>query len=55
MPEELHPGVYLEEVAYRSKAIPGVPTLVFLAGVLLGVAAAVALERARRRRLPPTP
>jgi hypothetical protein len=48
MPEDLHPGIYVEEVAYRSKAIPGVPTLVFLAGVLLGVAAAIALEKARR-------
>lgn len=56
MPEDLHPGIYVEEVAYRSKAIPGVPTVVlFLAGVLLGVAAAIALDRARRRRLPPTP
>jgi hypothetical protein len=46
VPEELYPGVYVEEVAYRSKAIPGVPTFALvLAGVLLGVAAAIALER----------
>jgi uncharacterized protein with ACT and thioredoxin-like domain len=56
LPEELHPGVYVEEVAYRSKAIPGVPTVALvLAGVLLGVAAAIALEKVRRRHLPPTP
>ena len=56
MAEDLHPGVYIEEVAYRSKVIPGVSTvIIFLAGVLLGVAAAIALEMLRRRRLPPTP
>jgi phage tail sheath protein FI len=56
VPEDFHPGVYVEEVAYRSKSIPGVPTaIIFLVGVLLGVAAAIALETARRRRLPPTP
>jgi hypothetical protein len=56
VPEDLSPGIYVEEVAYRSKAIPGVPTVaIVLAGVLLGVAAAIALERVRRRRLPPTP
>jgi hypothetical protein len=56
VPEDLHPGIYVEEVAYRSKAIPGVATVaLILAGVLLGVAAAIAFERARRPRLPPTP
>jgi hypothetical protein len=51
VPEELHPGVYVEEVAYRSRTIPGVPTVVvLLAGVLLGVAAGIALERTRCRR-----
>lgn len=56
MAEDLHPGVYLEEVAYRAKATPGVPTaLTFLVGVLLGAAAAIALGKARRRCLPPTP
>jgi len=47
--EPLHPGVYVEEAAYRSKVIPGVIT--FLAGVLLGVAAAIVLERLCHPRL----
>ena len=77
MPEHLAPGVYVEEVAYRSKPIEGVSTTtkgfvgsirrgadaivrgaaVFGLGVLLGVAAASAVDkrRRRRRRVPPTP
>jgi hypothetical protein len=51
--EDLNPGVYLEEVAYRSEVIPGV--IIFLAGMLLGVAAAIALDMLDRRRLPPAP
>jgi phage tail sheath protein FI len=77
MPEYLAPGVYLEEVAYRSKPIEGVSTCtkgfigsirlsaaavvrgaaVVGLGVLLGVVAAIAADRWRRRprRVPPTP
>ena len=51
MPEYLAPGVYLEEVSYRSKTIEGVPTSVgaLVLGILLGVIAAIAVDRARRR------
>jgi apolipoprotein N-acyltransferase len=58
VPEYLAPGVYVDEVPSESKVIPGVPTgaMAFAAGVLLGLVAALALERARRRRhLSPIP
>jgi hypothetical protein len=45
--EYLAPGVYLEEVGFRAKSIPGV--FVFLIGIVLGVAASVAVDRLRRR------
>jgi len=47
MPEYLSPGVYVEDVSYRAKAIEGVST--FVLGVVIGVAAAVAVDRLRRR------
>jgi phage tail sheath protein FI len=52
VPEYLAPGVYVEEISYRSKAIDGVPTSVgaLVLGIFLGVAAAIAVDRARRRR-----
>ena len=58
VPEYLAPGVFVEEASYRSKAIEGVATTgfgAFLFGILLGVFAALAIERARRRRrFPPS-
>ena len=56
MPEYLAPGVFVEEVSYRSKAIDGVATTgvgAFVLGILLGLFAALAVDRARRRRHPP--
>jgi hypothetical protein len=52
-----YPGVYLEEASYRSKAIAGVPTSLgaFVLGIFLGVVAAIAADRARRRRHAPSP
>jgi hypothetical protein len=53
VPEYLAPGVFVEEVSYRSKAIDGVTTTgagAFLLGVFLGLIAALAVDRARRRR-----
>lgn len=53
MPEYLAPGVYVEEVSYRSKAIDGVATTgvgAFVVGIVLGLFAAIAIDRARRRR-----
>jgi hypothetical protein len=47
MAEYLAPGVHLEEVGFRAKSIPGVS--VFLFGVILGVAASVAVDSLRRR------
>jgi len=57
VPEYLAPGVYVEEVSYRSKAIEGVSTSLgaFVLGIFLGVVAAIAVDRARRRRHPPPP
>ena len=52
MPEYLQPGVYVEEVSYRSKSIPGVPTSaagVIALGVLIGVFVAVLVDAVRRR------
>jgi len=46
VPELLSPGVYLEEVSYRAKAIEGVST--FVLGVVIGVAVALAVDRMRR-------
>ena len=39
MPEYLAPGVFVEEVSYRSKAIEGVPTGLgaFVLGIFLSV------------------
>jgi hypothetical protein len=60
VPEDLAPGVYVEETGYRSKAIDGVSTNTggltgFLVGVLVGAVAAIAVSaRRRRRRRPPT-
>jgi phage tail sheath protein FI len=48
MTEYLHPGVYVEEVNYRTKVIDGVATLVV--GMLIGVAASIAIDRLRRAR-----
>ena len=56
MPEYLAPGLFVEEVSYRSKAIDGVVTAgvrAFVLGVFLGLFAALALDRARRRRRVP--
>jgi hypothetical protein len=58
VPEYLAPGVFVEEVSYRSKAIEGVSTsaggfAAFLLGVLLGLGASIAMEKARRRRRRP--
>jgi hypothetical protein len=52
VPEVLAPGVFLEEASYRSKAIDGVSTAVgpFVLGILLGLSAALAVDRARRWR-----
>ena len=41
MSDERAPGVYVEEVSYRSRSIPGVPVLAWVvAAALLGVALA---------------
>jgi hypothetical protein len=58
VPEYLAPGVFVEEVSYRSKAIEGVSTsaggfAAFLLGVLLGLGASIAMEKARRMRRRP--
>ena len=58
MAEDLAPGVFVEEVSYRSRVIEGVSTssggfVAFLLGVLLGIAASVAADKARRRRRRP--
>jgi hypothetical protein len=53
MPEYLAPGVFVEEVSYRSKAIDGVATTgvgALVLGIFLGLFAAIAVDRARRRR-----
>jgi phage tail sheath protein FI len=47
MAEYLAPGVYVEEVGFRAKSIAGVST--FLLGIILGVAASLAVDRLRRR------
>jgi phage tail sheath protein FI len=49
MPEYLHPGVYVEEVSYRTRVIDGVAT--FVLGMLVGVAASIAIDRLRRARV----
>jgi hypothetical protein len=58
VPEYLAPGVFVEEVNYRSKAIDGVATTgveAFVLGIFLGLLAALAVDRARRRRrFPPS-
>ena len=46
MPDEVFPGVFVEEVSYRAKLIEGVSTL--LIGVGIGVLASIALDRLRR-------
>ena len=46
MAEYLAPGVYVEEVSLRATAIDGVAT--FATGVLIGVAASIAIECLRR-------
>jgi phage tail sheath protein FI len=46
MAEYLEPGVYVEEVSYRSRVIEGVATLVV--GMLIGVTASIAIDRLRR-------
>jgi phage tail sheath protein FI len=48
MTEYLHPGVYVEEVSYRTKVIDGVATLVV--GMLIGVAVSIAIDRLRCAR-----
>jgi hypothetical protein len=55
VPEYLAPGVFVEEVSYRSKAIEGVPTGLgaFVLGIFLSVVVCIAADRARRRRHPP--
>jgi hypothetical protein len=56
VPEYLAPGVYVEEVSYRSKSIPGVSTSTtgfLLLGMLIGVGVALLVDR-RRRGCPPT-
>jgi tetrahydromethanopterin S-methyltransferase subunit F len=70
VPEYLAPGVYVEEISYRAKAIAGVSTGttglgairdvaswvgLVLAGVLIGVAGSIAVEKVCRgcRRSPP--
>jgi hypothetical protein len=53
MPEYLAPGVYIEEVTYRSKSIAGVFTSAGGAlgvGVLTGVGLAVLVDQFLRRR-----
>lgn len=47
MNEELAPGVFIEEVPYRSRTIAGVPVLIW---GLAAVMAAFALVRLRRHR-----
>jgi uncharacterized protein involved in exopolysaccharide biosynthesis len=58
VPEYLAPGVFVEEASYRSKAIDGVSTTgvgAFALGIFLGLFAALAADRARRRRrFPPS-
>src|SRR5512133_691144 len=55
VPEYLAPGVFVEEVSYRSKAIDGVATTGVVLGIFLGLFAALAVDRAcRRRRFPPS-
>jgi hypothetical protein len=52
VPEYLAPGVFVEEAGYRSKAIDGVATTgvgAFVIGIFLGLLAALAVARARRR------
>lgn len=46
MTEYLQPGVYVEERSFPGKLIDGVAT--FVAGVLLGVAAAIVVDCLRR-------
>jgi hypothetical protein len=46
--EDQHPGVYIDEDRGPARVIEGVAT--FLAGVLLGVATVIAIERLRRSR-----
>jgi hypothetical protein len=50
-----YPGVFVEEVSYRSKAIEGVPASLgaFVFGILVGLLVSIAADRARRRRHPP--
>jgi phage tail sheath protein FI len=73
VPEYLAPGVYVEETSFRAKAIEGVSTSttgflggirdvvewvgLVLAGIFIGVAGSIAVDRACRRcrRVPPTP
>jgi hypothetical protein len=58
VPEYLAPGVFVEEVSYRSKAIDGVSTSgvgALVLGIFLGLFAAITVDRARRRRRHPPP
>jgi hypothetical protein len=51
--EYLAPGVYVEEVSFRSKSIPGVSTGAagaLVLGVLIGVGLAVLVDQVNRRR-----
>jgi hypothetical protein len=53
VPDYLAPGVYVEEVSFRSRSIPGVPTSaggVLALGVLIGVGLAVLVDQVLRRR-----
>lgn len=47
MSEELAPGVFIEEVAFRARTIPGVPVVLSAFAVVL---VAFALFRLRRHR-----
>jgi hypothetical protein len=51
MSEYLAPGVYIEELSYRGRSIPGVSTRAAGAlalGVFIGIALAVFVDRAQR-------
>jgi hypothetical protein len=53
VPEYLAPGVYVEEVSFRSRSIPGVPTNpcgALVLGFLIGVGLAVFVDQILRSR-----
>jgi hypothetical protein len=55
VPEYLAPGVYIEEISYRSRSIPGVPTSAggaLALGVFIGIGLALLVDQVSRRRCP---